>query len=58
MPTAEESHTEVAVVRPWTSGTAVEVESFGSASGESYKKIIIVGCGELRADGSEFRVLS
>ena len=26
MPTAEESHTEVAVVRPWTSGTAVEVD--------------------------------
>ena len=41
-----------------TLGVVKKVESFGSASGESYKKIIIVGCGELRADGSEFRVLS
>ena len=42
----------------WLPGVVKKVEPFGSASGESYKKIIIVGCGELRADGSEFRVLS
>ena len=28
-----------------TLGVVKKVESFGSASGESYKKIIIVGCG-------------
>ena len=36
-----------------TLGVVKKVESFGSASGESYKKIINVGCGELRAHGSE-----